>query len=478
MIRHFIAVLALIPAGLSPHTLCAAEPQTRIRNVLLLVSDDLRASTLGCYGDGICRTPNIDQLAKQGMLFERAYCQGTVCGPSRLSFMYSRYKGKGSVTLGQHFKDNGWYSARVGKIFHMRVPGDIIAGTNGQDVPECWTERFNSQGNEAHTPGNYACLNLNVFTTELANRQSTRMPHRMFVSVRYQGDGSDQPDHKTATQTITLLQQHKDKPFFIAAGFVRPHYPMVAPDQYFKPYPWHDMVMPPQVDGDLDDIPKLGIAGSRSATTGIDRFPDNQKRMWAAYYAAVEFMDAQVGRVLNELDRLGLRDSTAIVFTSDHGYHLGDHTFWQKGNVHEQVTRVPLILSVPGTNTGRSRSIVELVDLYPTLSHLAGLETPADVQGMSLVPALNDATVDIKEGALSFARGHSWRTRDWAYMHYTDGTEELYNMNTDPGQFSNLIGDARHKATAIRMSAALTSRLKSAGLGHKTPLASETRHEK
>ena len=235
---------------LSVGSLAADAPRSPIKNVLFIISDDLRASALRCYGDKFCRTPNIDKLAREGMVFNRAYCQGTVCGPSRTSFMFSRYKGRGTVNLGQHFKANGRYSARVGKIYHMRVPGDIIAGTNGQDIPESWTERFNSQGNEAHTPGDYACLNLNIFTSNLEGRQSTKMPHRMFVSVKYEGDGADQPDHKTATKTIELLRQHGEKPFFIAAGFVRPHYPMVAPNQYFDPYPWQDMIVPDQIEGD------------------------------------------------------------------------------------------------------------------------------------------------------------------------------------------------------------------------------------
>jgi iduronate 2-sulfatase len=338
MNQPFDRALLLILLACLLGTACAAaaeEGPVRVKNVLFIISDDLRATTLGCYGDTRCKTPNIDMLAREGVLFERAYCQGTVCGPSRLSLMYSRYKGKGKTTLGQHFKDNGCYSARVGKIFHMRVPGDIIAGTDGNDIPETWSERFNSQGNEAHTPGDYACLNLNIFTKELEGRHSTKMPHRMFVSVKYDGDGADQPDHKTATKTIELLQKHQNEPFFIAAGFVRPHYPMVAPRQYFEPYRWQDMVVPEQREGDLDDIPKMGIASSRSAVNGIDKFWDNQKRMWSAYYAAVTFMDEQVGRILKELDDLGLRESTAIVFTSDHGYHLGDHTFWLKANVHE-----------------------------------------------------------------------------------------------------------------------------------------------
>lgn len=444
--------------------LLAQDVDSPIKNVLLIISDDLRANTLGCYGDPICKTPNIDKLASQGLLFTHSYCQGTLCAPSRTSLMYSRYQGSGKRTLGEHFKKNGFYSARVGKIFHMAVPGDIIAGTNGRDVEECWTERFNSQGNEAHTPGDYACLNLNIFSNKPDGRQSTKMPHRMFVSVSYEGDGSDQPDHKTATKTIELLREHGKKPFFIAAGFVRPHYPMVAPKQYFNPYRWQDMRVPDQIKDDLADIPKSGQASNRSATNGIDQHPDNQKRMWAAYYATITFMDDQVGRILGELDRLGLRESTAVVFTSDHGYHLGDHSFWLKSNVHEEVTRVPLIISAPGHKPGQSDSIVELVDLYPTLSELVGLAVPKNVQGISLVPVLKSPSVKVKEGALSFSKGHSWRTQNWAYMRYNNGSEELYDMRNDPGQITNLADDPKNEATRKRMKAGLTAQLKKAGI--------------
>jgi iduronate 2-sulfatase len=206
-------------------------------NVLFIVSDDLKASALGCYGNKVCKTPNIDKLASRGMVFNRAYCQGMACAPSRKSFMFSRYQDTAGTNLGEHFKNNGWYTARVGKIYHMRVPGDIIAGTHGLDVESSWTERFNSPGREAHTPGDYACLNLNIFTKEQEDRESTAMPNRMFVSVKYEGDGSDQPDHKTATKTVELLRKHKDEPFFLAVGFVRPHYPNVAPKSVFPKLP-------------------------------------------------------------------------------------------------------------------------------------------------------------------------------------------------------------------------------------------------
>ncbi len=299
--RKLLVILVLVSVQVG----AAIADDARIRNVLFIISDDLKASVLGCYGDPLCRTPNIDRLAREGMVFERAYCQGTVCGPSRQSFMFSRYKGKSDVNLGQHFRQHGYFSARVGKIYHMKVPGDIIAGTNGLDEPSSWTERYNSPGLEAHTPGEYACLNLNIFSTALENRQSTAMPHRMFVTVSYEGDGADQPDHKSAAKAVELLNKHQAEPFFLAVGFVRPHYPMVAPEDYFAPYPWQTIDLPQSVENDLEDIPRLGLAGTRNDQNPIGNYPDNQKRMWSGYYASVSFMDAQVGKVLDELERLG-----------------------------------------------------------------------------------------------------------------------------------------------------------------------------
>ncbi|MCA9179698.1 MAG: sulfatase [Planctomycetales bacterium] len=457
--------------------LSAEEPETKqkparpqARNVLLLVSDDLKASVLGCYGDRVGKTPNIDRLAARGMLFRRAYCQGTWCRPSRLSMMYSQYEGaspnSARPNLGEHLRANGFHSARVGKIFHMRVPGDIIDGTHGDDVAASWDERFNSAGREAHTPGDYACLNLNIFTDALEGRQSTRMPHRMFVTVRYRGDGSDQPDYKTADKTMELLRRHKEsgQPFFLAAGFVRPHYPMVAPEQYFAPYSWQAMRLPEAREGDLDDIPRAGWAGTRSGSNSIGKHPDNQRRMWAGYYAAVSFMDAQVGRVLDELDRLGLSETTAIVFTSDHGYHLGEHTFWQKSNLHEDVTRVPLIISAPGIKPGATDALAELVDLYPTLADLVAAPAPEGLDGVNLAPVLRNSAAVVREGALSLHQGHSWRTRDWAYMRYNDGSEELYDMRDDPGQFDNLAQSDPHRETKAQLAGQLDEQLKRHGL--------------
>ena len=345
----------------------------------------------------------------------------------------------------------------------MRVPGDIIAGTDGLDISDTWDEKFNTKGLEAHTPGDYACLNLNIFTKELENRQSTKMPHRMFVSVEYQGDGSDQPDWQAAEKTVELLRKHQKKPFFIATGFVRPHYPSVAPTQYFQKYPFDKMPLPKAPANDLKDIPKPGLSKTMSKTSGISKWPANQQRMWSAYYATVTYMDDQLGKVLDELDRLKLTDTTAIVFISDHGYHLGEHQFWQKSNLHEEVTRVPMIIAAPGMPSGKTTSPAELMDLYPTLCGLLDLPIPKTVQGKSLVPVLKDPKVRVRKAALSLVNGHhSLRGEHWAYMRYRSGEEELYDMDQDPGQFNNLAKDPKFEDQRKEMRTLLDQRLAAA----------------
>ena len=436
--------------------------QAKFKNILLIVSDDLKADALACYGSKVAVTPYVDQLAKEGTLFQNAYCQGTACNPSRASFMRGRYHGRREITWGEHFQKNGYSSTRVGKIFHMRVPGDIIAGTDGADIPACWSAKFNMSGKEAHTPGNYACLNLNKFTTESEGRQSTRMPFRMFVTVDYKGDGSDQPDWKAATKSIELLQSFKEdgNPFFLAIGLVRPHYPNVAPEQFFATYPYKQIKLPFVPKNDWNDMPKAGISNSNSQHFGIDKFPDNQRRMWSGYLATVTFMDQQVGRILGALKVLGLDDDTAVFFTSDHGYLLGEHHFWQKGNLREEVTRVPLIVKAPGQKPGKSSSIVELVDLFPTACDLAGLSIPRSNQGDSLLPILKNPRAQIKRTALSFvARGTSLRTSDWSYMKYRDGTEELYNMRVDPKQFTNQAKDPKHRKQLLKQRKLFSERM-------------------
>ena len=205
------------------------------------------------------------------------------------------------------------------------------------------------------------------------------------------------------------------------------------------------MPLPYVAPDDWDDMPKLAVARSNSKHYGIDKFPDNRRRMWAGYLATVTFMDEQVGRILKTLKELGLDRETAVFFTSDHGYLLGEHHFWQKGNLWEEVTRVPLLVKVPAGKSGTSSSIVELVDLFPTACEVTGLPVPQGVQGKSLLPILENPKASVKETAFSFAgKGISMRTSEWAYRKYSDGTEELYDMKNDPKQFVNLAQSMQH----------------------------------
>jgi iduronate 2-sulfatase len=212
-------------------------------------------------------------------------------------------------------------------------------------------------------------LNSDIVTRKIEGRDA-KGPNRMWATVESdKEDGSGQADYMVATKAVELLRERKKegKPFFLGVGFVRPHFPMVQPKKFFELYPQEKMKIPPLIPGDLDDIP---LAGRGSDGKGLNETEEGRRRMWQAYYGSVSFMDEQLGRVLDELDRLGLRDSTAIMFTTDHGYHLGEHGFWQKANLHEEVVRVPLIVSVPGMKPGRTSSLVELVDLYPTWTDL------------------------------------------------------------------------------------------------------------
>ena len=331
----------------------------------------------------------------------------------------------------------------------MRVPGDIIAGTNGDDVEACWTERFNSQGQEAHTPGNYSCLNLNIFTTDLENRESTRMKHRMFVAVDYEGDGSDQPDFKTADQTVKLLQQraekkNSDQPFFIAAGFVRPHYPSVAPQQYFEPYPYESMPLPESVPDDLDDIPAWGKKVSTSASTGIENIPTTRSACgppttppspsWMSKWA--RYSTSSTVSACATPQRSFSPATTAIISAN---------TPSGRRTISTRTSSVCLSSSTPRqriTHRDAATRSLNSSDIYPTACDLSGVAIPDSVEGKSLVPVLADPDAEIRNAARSFANGGtSLRSAGWAYMRYKDGSEELYDMRADPEQFTNLAND-------------------------------------
>lgn len=442
-------------------------------NVLFIIADDLTATALGCYGNPVCRTPNIDALAAQGARFTRAYCQGTYCGPSRASFLSGYYPHATGVlgytsprpaigeraTWPQHFKNAGYYTARVGKIYHMGVPGDIEKGVDSADDAASWTERFNSKGPEWQAPGDGETLENNPDGKKPAVGGNT------FVVVEADGDDLVHADGKTAAKSSALIAQHKDEPFFLGVGFVRPHVPFVAPRSYFKPYlPYDKMALPPRVPGDWDDIPKAGINYKTSVNMKMDE--RRQKKAVGGYYAAVSFMDAQVGKVLDALKQAGLDDRTIVIFTSDHGYHLGEHDFWAKVSLHEESALVPLIIRVPGKKPAVCHSFVELLDLYPTIANLCGLEAPARLQGKDIGRLFDNAAHEVRDAAFSVSpssKGFLLRDDRWAYIQYAEdasGGIELYDMKADPKQHTNLASKPDFQPVVERFKTRLAEKLK------------------
>ena len=420
-------------------------------NVLFIISDDLTATTVSAYENKTCQTPNIDKLASGGILFTRAYCQYPVCGPSRASFLsgyypnatetYGYVSGRENIgperkTWPQLFRENGYYTARVSKIFHMGVPIDIELGSDGTDDPASWTEKFNSKGPEWKAPGDGELVQGNP---------DGSLPIKggnVMTIVKADGDDLVHSDGKTAQKACELIRLHKNEPFFLAVGFVRPHVPFVAPREYFAPYPFENITLPEKIDGDWDDIPERGINYVTSVNAKMNQ--TQEKKAVAAYYASVSYMDKQVGKVLHTLKEEGLDDNTIVVFTSDHGFHLCEHNFWMKVSLHEESVRVPMIIKVPGKKPAVYDSFFEMIDIYPTVAELAGLKYPEYIQGKSFAPVFDNPDISLRDMAFTVTQGGKsflLRTKKWAYIQYDEDAGsgiELYDMENDAQQFTNL----------------------------------------
>ena len=440
-------------------------------NILFIVSDDLN-TRIGPYMEIDKHTPNLDRLAKEGIRFTRTYCQFPLCGPSRASFMSGLYPEINGVTgnssvlgsfrkvnprLANHpsmagfFKENGYYSARVSKIYHMGVPGGIERGEPGGDDPDSWDFSYNIMAPETTSDG-------------ILERLSPKNSHygsnfsRMIISDELQ---ETQADYLTTSQAIAILENRSrplapggtnlqrlkpDAPFFLAVGLVRPHVPLSAPENCFMPYPDEKINLPKIVIG--ENVPDAALAKQNQKTQGMDEI--QQKKAIAAYMASVRFMDQQVGRLLDALDRLQIRDETIVVFISDHGYNLGEHDCWGKPSLWEGCTRVPLIISHPDyiTEHGKTcNTLSELIDLYPTLTELCGLNNkqPEILQGVSLAPVVKGEKASIDKNVAFTTvgnRGASIRTDRWRYNRWGEnvepGNEELYDHENDPEEFLNL----------------------------------------
>ncbi|MBM4076024.1 MAG: sulfatase, partial [Planctomycetes bacterium] len=454
-INHVRVVTSILYLGIVVYSTPISANENRRPNVLFIISDDLTATALSCYGNNLCKTPNIDRLAATGTRFTRAFCNGTYCGPSRASFLSGYYPHATGVlgytsprpaigdraTWPQHFKNAGYYTARVSKIYHMGVPGGIEEGSDGADDPISWTERFNSPGPEWKANGSGETLEKNP------DGQKPVVGGNTFVVVEADGDDLVHSDGKTATKSVELIEKLSkiNQPFFLAVGFVRPHVPFVAPRFYFKPFlPFEKLSLPTRLPGDWDDIPAAGINYKTSLNMQMDE--RRQKKAIGGYYASVQFMDAQVGKVLGALEQSGLADKTIVIFTSDHGYHLGEHDFWAKVSLRDESAIVPLIVRVPGKRPAVCHSLVELIDLYPTTSSLCGLEIPSRLQGLNLSNLFDDASAEVRETAFTVSpsnKGFLFRNDRWAYIQYGEDASagvELFDMEQDPKQFTNLAG--------------------------------------
>jgi len=432
-------------------------------NVLFVTIDDLR-NEIGCYGVPEVHTPNMDRLAARGMRFDRAYCQFSICNPSRSSFLtglrpdatrvldntvYFRRTLPDAVTLPQLFRQAGWYTASYGKTFHVfggnADTQDVVGINGGRSFDEAEVFKPTPLGQQGE------------------GRNLTGGEVRWCTWKAAEGDDEDQPDGQNARAAVRFLEQRGDQPFFLALGLHKPHDPFIAPKKYFDLYPLDSIKLARDPAGRTPDLP-LAIASGWKAV--FDRFTDQERREFKrAYYAGTSFTDAQLGKVLDTLDRLRLWDKTIVVLLGDNGYHLGERGWWNKNTLFELAARCPLIVWAPGMKAaGQPCSrLVEFVDIYPTVAELCGLTPPANLAGRSFVPLLADPQRSWKPAAYTQVQrgrgvqGRSIRTEHWRYIEWDGGKEgiELYDATQDPGEWRNLAHDPACAAVVKELSVML-----------------------
>ena len=413
-------------------------------NVLLVAVDDLN-NRIGCYGDPVVKTPNIDRLARRGVRFDHSYCNYPLCNPTRTSLLSGKRpettrvydnntwprKFLGDVVfMPEYFRAQGYFTARVGKIAHGRFEDAVTWDISESRAGVPLKGRGGNPPDEDNTKQGNGAAKLNWVPTDRSDDK--------------------EPDGATARRIVQLIEQNKNKPFFIGCGFHKPHLPWVAPRKYFDMYSLDRIKLPATPANDRDDIPPLAL----TFTKGDDTMTDVERRKAIlAYHAATTFMDAQLGLVLDALDRNRLWDNTVVLLFGDHGWHLYDHLqLWRKMTVFEQASRAPLIVHAPGKkeNAGCPR-LVEYVDIYPTLTQLAGLPAAPGLEGSSFVPLLDDPQRPWKKAAYTMVArgkgrfGRSVRTDRYRYTEWDNGADgiELYDHEVDVNEWTNLAGNAK-----------------------------------
>jgi len=430
-----ILLIALIFSAIAPIAI-TANAADRL-NVLMFAVDDLNDWIGVLRGHPQSITPNIDRLAARGMIFTNAHCAAPACNPSRAALMSGirpwnsgvylnpqpwRPVMTDVVTLPQHFMANGYHARAGGKIYH-----------GAYEDRASWNTWFEGYGK-----------------SPALNAKEKENPHAKAGGIVW-GNLHNAPvekmsDYKLAIWVADFLKQKHDQPFFVGCGFKKPHMPWQVPGKYYDKFPVEDITIPYVPQNDLDDIPKAGLA---MAKPGGDHTKiinsENWKYAVQGYLATINFMDEQVGRVLDALDAGPNADNTIILFWGDHGWHLGEKQHWRKFSLWEEATKAPLIFVAPGVTQPGTRcdTPVDFMNIYPTLVDLAGLPLPKHLDGVSIKPLLQDANAKWDRPAITThgRNNNAVRTDRWRYIRYVNGDQELYDHDNDPMEFTNLAGD-------------------------------------
>ena len=434
----FTALLALTA------TLAAAEPtakdSTKKPDVLFIAVDDLNdwIGILGGHPDA--KTPNIDRLGARGLIFEKAYCTAPACNPSRASLLNGvrpstsgvyhndqpwREALSNVVSLPKHLQSQGYRVVGGGKIYHGAYP-----------EKDAWNDYFSKSGGQP---------------------KPAKLPHNGIAKTSHFDWGPLQEgddalvDHGVIDWAIRELQAKQDQPLFLAVGLTKPHLPWYVPQKYFDQFPLEKVTLPKIDDNDLADVPPAGVKVAKPDGDHAKVIAAGQYRHAVqAYLAAIAYADAEIGRLLDGLDKSPRKDNTIIVFWGDHGWHLGEKHHWRKFSLWEESARAPLIIvapnvTKPGTRTAR---VASFLDIYPTLVDLTGGEKPAHLEGVSLKPVLAEPTIEWKSAAITThgRNNHAVRTERWRYIRYANGDEELYDHDADPHEWTNLAAKSEFAA--------------------------------
>jgi iduronate 2-sulfatase len=471
--------LSMVLIGLASSPLIASLPKDNPGkpNILFIAVDDLKP-WVSAYGDHHAKTPGMDRLAREGIVFQNSYCQQAICAATRASLLLGvrpdktriwdlvtdfRQVNPNSITLPQYFKSNGYETAGMGKIYHISSTGP------GHDAPS-WSVPYRDPKTKTYALASESNARGKGAATECAD-----VPDDTYHDGKMTG---------MAINLMDSLSKNK-KPFFLAVGFLKPHLPFVAPKKYWDLYKRDEFEIAKfqkkalnspdiayHVSGELKsytDIPQFDSYSEKE----LDHLPaDKQKELIHGYYAAMSYTDAQILQLLNELDRLDIRKNTIIILWGDHGWHLGDHGLWNKHTNFEQATHTLLMMSIPGKNAGiKPVAVSEFVDIFPTLCDLTGLPVPKYLDGVSLVPAINNSAAEVKEYAFSqYPRekdkmGYSIRTKRFRYTEWLSENfrtnkvydpklvvaREMYDYEKDPLETENILNKQEYQKDKIKM---------------------------